>query len=127
MDGSIITPQKKQLKHILTSNTMKGKEDARNYKPGDILNATFHYSAQTPEFYVVVRNTGKTVFAEKLEKMYHAYDRYGQEGVAVPDVKKRTGEVESSRIRISEGRGYIRLNDSYTRLWDGRPVEYYGD
>ena len=106
---------------------MAKQEDARNYKPGDILNATFHYGAQIPEFYVVVRNTGKTVFAEKLGKMYHANDRYGQEGVAVPDVNKRTGEVESSRIRISDGAGYIRLNDSYTRLWDGRPVAYYGD
>lgn len=98
--------------------------DARQFKPGDILDATFHYSAQIPKFYVVTRNTGKTIYAEEIGKRTVSCDRWGQNGQVVPDPEKRTGRIESSRIRKG---GYIRLNDSYTRIWGGRPVDFYTD
>lgn len=111
---------------------MDNNSDPRNWKVGDILDATFHYSMAIPKFYIVVRNTGKTIFAEKIGRKEHSSDAWGQSGTMVPDPDKRSGKIEKRRIcSYTDSAGelvhYARFNDSYTKKWDGKPVDYYGD
>lgn len=98
--------------------------DASGFNPGDILVSVYRYSACHPDFYVVVRTTGCTIFAEKVENKIATCDRYGQSGTVVPDLDKRSGKIEVARIRKS---GMIRLAGNYTYRWSGEPVAFYGD
>lgn len=98
--------------------------DASGFQPGDILDASFRYSACFPKFYVVVKTTGRTIFAEEIGQKIVTSDAYGQSGTVVPDVSKRSGKIEVARIRKS---GMIRLDGNYTYRWDGKPVAFYGD
>lgn len=103
---------------------MDNRDNARTWKVGDILDATFHYSMAIPAFYIVVKRTDSTIWAERIGCDVKSADRWGQSGTKVPNIEKRTGEIEMHRI---SKRGTARFNDSWTRVWDGRPVEFYGD
>lgn len=99
--------------------------NAHGWKVGDIIDGTFRYSASCPEFYLVSRKSDKCVWLMSIGVVYRAYDRYGQEGVGMPNLAER-GEVKMHRI--TKG-GYVRVDGGFTtcKKWDGRPVEYYGD
>lgn len=103
---------------------MDNRDNARTWKVGDILDATFHYSMSIPAFYIVVKRTASTIWAEKIGRKVASCDRWGQSGMMVPDLDKRTGHVEMHRISKN---GTARFNDSWTKKWDGRPVDFYGD
>lgn len=100
------------------------RDQAKNWKVGDILDATFRYSMAIPAFYIVVKRTKSTIWAEEIGKTIHSADRWGQSGTMVPDPNKRTGNIEMHRISKY---GTARFNESWTRLWDGKPVDFYGD
>lgn len=100
------------------------KYDARNFKPGDILDASFQYSMKIPYFFIVTRNTGKTVFARKLGRVVKSSDSYGQSGTMVPNLADKSEKEYSGRIRKGN---YLTLDGNTAKLWDGEPVAFWGD
>lgn len=100
------------------------KYDARYFKPGDILDASFQYSMKIPYFFIVTRNTGKTVFARKLGRVVNSSDSYGQSGTMVPNLADRSEKEYSGRIRKGN---YLTLDENTAKLWDGEPVAFWGD
>lgn len=98
--------------------------DARTFKPGDILDASFHYSMKIPYFFIVTRNTGKTVFARKLGKVVKSADRWGQSGTMVPNLADRSDKEYKGRINKNN---YLSLDGNTAHVWDGHPVSFYGD
>ena len=98
--------------------------DARTFKVGDILDASFQYTMKIPEFFIVTRNTGKTVYARKLGKVVVSHDGYGQSGTMVPNLAERSEKEYVARIRKD---GSIKLEGCFAYLWDGEPVDFWGD
>lgn len=98
--------------------------DARNFKEGDVLDASFHYTAKFPYFYIVTRNTGKTVFARKLGRKIVSSDMYGQMGTMIPDENTQSDKIYSGRILKGN---YLKLDGNTAHKWDGQPVSFYGD
>lgn len=93
---------------------------ANEFKEGMVLCATWHYSMVIPQFYVVLRNTGKTIIAQEVGHMIVEHDGYGQEGRMVPDLSK-TGKKETRRI---DKWGEVRLGGALARAWNGQPVSF---
>lgn len=97
--------------------------DARTFKPGDILDASFHYSAKIPYFFIVTRVSKSSVWARRLGKVVVSHDGYGQNGYMMPNLAERGAEVMG---RIRKG-GYLKLNDCTAHVWNGKPVDFYSD
>lgn len=98
--------------------------DARTFKPGDILDASYHYSAKIPYFYIVTRVSEHSIWARPLGKIVVRSDGYGQNGEVMPDLAKKGDEVMA---RIRRG-NYIEFGRCCTaHLWDGKPVDFYTD
>ena len=109
----------------LIDYSMASKDwDARNFKEGDILEASLICTAKFPFFFVVTRNTGKTVYARKLGNKIVSSDYYGQSGTMMPDENSMSDETYSGRILKGN---YLRLDGNTAHKWDGNPVRFYGD
>lgn len=98
--------------------------DARTFKVGEIIEASFAYTARFPHFFVITRNSGKTIWAKEIGTIILSDDRYGQNGTVIPNPKRIVGKEIMGRIKKS---GYVRLNDNLACRWDGRPSCYYTD
>ena len=98
--------------------------DARTFKVGEIIEASFSYTARYPHFFVITRNSGKTIWAREIGKIVVSDDGYGQNGSVMPNPDKVIGEEIMGRIKKS---GYARLNHNLACRWDGRPSDYYTD
>lgn len=98
--------------------------DARTFKVGEIIEASFSYRARFPHFFVITRNSGKTIWAKEIGKMVVSDDGYGQNGSVVPNPDKVIGEEVMGRIKKT---GFVRLNDNLACRWDGKPSNYYTD
>ena len=98
--------------------------DARTFKVGEIIEASFSYTARYPHFFVITRNSGKTIWAREIGKIVVSDDGYGQNGSVMPNPDKVIGEEIMGRIKKS---GYARLNYNLACRWDGRPSDYYTD
>ena len=104
--------------------------DATQFTVGDILVASFQYSAKIPYFYKVVRKTKSMVFTIKLSKKNVSDDGYGQNGTCVPVVDSDPENGKIYKGRISTGRishNYLKLDGCLAKLWDGEPVDFYTD
>lgn len=98
--------------------------DARTFKVGEIIEASFSYSARFPHFFVITRNSGKTIWAKEIGKIVVSSDGYGQNGSVKPNPEVIIGEEIMGRINKS---GYAHLNGNLAYRWDGRPSDYYTD
>ena len=98
--------------------------DARTFKVGEIIEASFSYSARFPHFFVITRNSGKTIWAREIGKIVVSDDGYGQNGSVMPNPDRVVGEEIMGRIKKN---GYVRLNDNLACRWNGRPSDYYTD
>ena len=98
--------------------------NARTFKPGDILDASYHYSAKIPHFYIVTRVSEHSIWARPLGKVVVSHDGYGQNGEVMPNLAEKGKEVMR---RIRKG-GYVDFGQCCTAcLWDGNPVSFYSD
>ena len=98
--------------------------DARTFNVGEIIEASFAYTARFPHFFVITRNSGKTIWAKEIGKIVVSDDGYGQNGSVMPNQDQVIGEEIIGRIKKS---GYVRLNGNLACRWDGRPSDYYTD
>lgn len=98
--------------------------DARTFKVGEIIEASFSYTARFPHFFVITRNSGKTIWAKEIGKVVISDDGYGQNGQVMPNPARIIGEEIMGRIKKS---GYVRLNNNLAYRWDGRPSDFYTD
>lgn len=101
-----------------------GNWDASKFKVGDILDATFTYTAQIPHFYIVTRTSASSIWVKPLGKIVVSDDGYGQNGTVVPDKNRVGGNETIARIKKT---GYVSINGNTARIWDGRPVMFYTD
>lgn len=98
--------------------------DARTFKVGEIIEASFSYTARFPHFFVITRNSGKSIWAREIGKIVVSDDGYGQNGQVMPNPDQIIGDEIMGRIKKS---GYVRLNGNLAYRWDGRPSDYYTD
>lgn len=98
--------------------------DARTFKVGEIIEASFQYSARFPHFFVITRNSGKSIWAVEVGKIVVSDDGYGQNGSVMPDTTVRKGKEIMGRIGHD---GYTKLNGNYAMRWNGKPSDYYTD
>lgn len=98
--------------------------DARTFKVGEIIEASLSYTARFPHFFVITRNSGKTIWAKEIGKIVVSDDGYGQNGSVMPNPDRVIGEEIIGRIKKS---GYVRLNDNLACRWNGKPSDYYSD
>lgn len=98
--------------------------DARTFQVGEIVEASFSYSARFPHFFVITRNSGKSVWAIEVGKIVVSDDGYGQNGTVMPDTTERKDKEVMGRI---DKQGYVKLNGNLAYRWDGRPSAYYTD
>ncbi len=98
--------------------------DARTFKVGEIIEASFAYNARFPHFFVITRNSGKTIWAKEIGQIVVSDDGYGQNGSVMPNPERVIGNEIMGRIQKS---GYARLNDNLAHRWNGRPSDYYTD
>lgn len=98
--------------------------DARTFKVGEIIEASFSYTARFPHFFVITRNSGKSIWAKEIGKIVISDDGYGQNGQVVPNTARVIGEEIMGRI---DKKGYAKLNGNLACRWDGRPSDYYTD
>ena len=103
---------------------MTDSYNARDFKVGDILDGSFHYTAKIPYFYKVVRRTPAMVFAVRLGKRVVSDDGYGQNGSVMPNPTEVGEKIYKGRITKN---GYLRLDDCLCSLWDGKPVDFWSD
>ena len=99
--------------------------DATQFTVGDILDASFQYTAKIPHFYKIVRRTNAMVFATKLSQKNVSDDGYGQNGTCVPVVDSDPEHGKIYKGRISRGR--LKLDGCIAKLWNGEPVDFYTD
>lgn len=100
--------------------------NANDFCVGDIIEASFQYSARIPYFYEIVRRTAATIYCKRLRNKSISDDGYGQNGSCVPI----RNEYESDKIysgRINKKTGRLRINDCLAYLWNGEPSDYYTD
>lgn len=98
--------------------------DARTFKVGEIIEASFSYTARFPHFFVITRNSGKTIWAKEIGKIVVSDDGYGQNGQVMPNPEVIKGSEIMGRI---DNKGYAKLNGNLAYRWDGRPSDYYTD
>lgn len=98
--------------------------DARTFKVGEIIEASLSYTARFPHFFVITRNSGKSIWAREIGKIVISDDGYGQNGQVMPNPDRIIGDEIMGRIKKG---GYVRLNDNLACRWDGRPSDYYTD
>lgn len=98
--------------------------DARTFKVGEIIEASFSYGSRFPHFFVITRNSGKTIWAKEIGKKVISDDGYGQNGSVMPNPDRIIGEEIMGRIKKT---GFVRLNDNLACRWDGKPSNYYTD
>lgn len=98
--------------------------DARTFKVGEIIEASLSYTARFPHFFVITRNSGKTIWAKEIGKIVVSDDGYGQNGSVMPNPDRVIGDEIMGRIKKS---GYVRLNDNLACRWNGKPSDYYSD
>lgn len=98
--------------------------DARTFKVGEIIEASFHWSSRHPHFFVITRNSGKTIWAREIGKIVVSDDGYGQNGSVMPNPEVIIGKEIMGRINK---RGYAHLDGNLAYRWDGRPSDYYTD
>ena len=99
--------------------------DATKFGIGDILDASFVWSAKIPKFFKVTRRTASTIWAVELEYKVTRHDGYGQNGCCIPLVNKVKNPSEVYSGRISRGR--LKLDGCTAKLWDGEEVDFYTD
>lgn len=104
----------------------KDEWDARTFEVGDILDASFVYSAKIPHFFKITRRTASTIWAVELGQKITRHDGYGQNGYCVPveDEIKNNGKEVRGKINKNH---YLKLNNSTAHLWDGEEVDFYTD
>lgn len=98
--------------------------DARTFKVGEIIEASFSYTARFPHFFVITRNSGNTIWAKEIGKIVVSDDGCGQNGQVMPNPEVIKGSEIMGRIKKG---GYVRLNDNLAYRWDGRPSDFYTD
>jgi hypothetical protein len=108
---------------VIDYGTARNGWDARTFKPGDILDASFHYSMKIPYFYIVTRTSKSSIWVRKLGRVVVSHDGYGQNGYMMPDLAER-GDEEMGRI--GKG-GYLKLGGCTAHIWSGKPVDFYSD
>ena len=100
--------------------------NANDFCVGDIIEASFQYSARIPYIYEIIRRTAATIYCKRLRKESVSNDVYGQNGSCVPV----RNEYESDKVysgRINKKTGRLRINDCLAYLWNGEPSDYYTD
>ena len=100
--------------------------DATKFLVGDIIDASFQYSARIVYFYEIVRITTSTIFCKRLKNKVVDHDGYGQNGTCVPI----ENEFESEKVysgRINKKSKYVKIDGCLARLWDGTPSDFYTD
>ena len=100
--------------------------DATKFLVGDIIEASFQYSARIVYFYEITRTTPSTIFCKRLKQKVVSDDGYGQNGTCVPIENEYDGEKIYSG-RINKKSKYVRINDCLAKLWNGEPVDFYTD
>lgn len=98
--------------------------DARTFKVGEIVEASFQYTARFPHFFIITRNSGKSIWAVEIGKRVVSDDGYGQNGTVMPDTSERRGKEVMGRIGKN---GYAMLKGNLAVRWDGRPSDFYTD
>ena len=98
--------------------------DATQFDVGDILDASFQYTAKIPHFYKVVRRTPSMIECVKLKQKNVTDDGYGQNGTCVP-IENEIVNDKKYKGRISRGR--VKIDGCIAKLWDGEPVDFYTD
>ena len=102
--------------------------DANFFEVGQILDASFVYSAKIPKFFKITRRTKSTIWAVEIGQKVVSHDGYGQNGEVMPIEDKIINNKEvSGRIVQRNGKGYLKLNNSTAHVWDGEPVDFYTD
>ena len=98
-------------------------------KVGDILVYAYHYNARYPQFVRVTKTTAKSVWLEKLEKVWHTHDGYGQNGTRMPDLVSPGRPMKGCfRIKVSKkGFEWLKIDNCCAMLWDGNPEDEYTD
>lgn len=98
--------------------------DARTFKVGEIIEASFQWSSRHPHFFVITRNSGKSIWAREIGKIVISHDGYGQNGQVMPSPSQIIGKEIMGRI---DKKGYAKLNGNLAYRWDGRPSDFYTD
>ncbi len=99
--------------------------DATQFAVGDILDASFQYTAKIPYFYKIVRRTAAMIECVKLGQKVVSDDGYGQNGTCVPVEDNVLENGKKYKGRISRGR--VKLDGCLAKLWNGEPVDFYTD
>lgn len=107
-------------------NVKRDPYNASQFIVGDILEASFQYTARIPYFYEVVRRTAATIYCKRLKKKSVSDDGYGQNGSCMPIINEYDGDKIYSG-RINKRSKYVKINDCLASLWDGKPSDYYTD
>lgn len=98
--------------------------DAREFQPGDIVEASLHATGRSPHFFQIVANNGKTLQVKRMGVTTVDDDGYGQNGSVMPNPKWIESEIIKARIGKN---GYTKINGNYSHRWDGRPSMYFTD
>ena len=108
------------------SEDNRNRYNAHEFCVGDIIEASFQYSARIPQFFEIVRRTAATIYCKKLMKKSVSDDGYGQNGQCVP-VRNKYASDKIYSGRINKKSGYVRIDSCLASLWDGNPSDYYTD
>lgn len=111
----------------MISNKTTGKyrnadqEDPDTWDVGDILAGTAGWSMNLPRFYKITKRTSKQFTCVRLKGKIVSGHKNGQwTEVATDEVIP--GEEYKARITKY---GALKIDDTYVRLWDGKPL--HGD
>lgn len=112
-------------KNTELSNQNVDPYDAANFTVGDILDASFHYSAKIPKFFKVIRRTPSMIHCIALSKKNVSSDAWGQYGECVPilDSDPENGKIYRGKI-TKHG---VKIDGCSARIWSGKPVDFYTD
>lgn len=103
----------------------RDRYNAKEFKVGDILDASFQYTAKFARLYYVVRRTASSIWVVQLKTKVVNDDGYGQNGSVMP-ILELPENAKTIMGRITP-RGSVKIDDSLASLWNGKPVDFWSD
>ena len=108
------------------------------FKLGSVIEYTYSYNAQYPNFGIITKITPKSVWFKRIPKKWVSHDGYGQNGLRVPDLDAYNeygfdpNENEQGPFRIKksayDGKEFFKVSyNTFAYVWDGKPVNEYTD
>lgn len=112
-------------KLVINKDTIEKKpkrNDPLQWKVGDIVVATYHYSMTLVDFYEIIKATGKSFTFRKLKDKVVSGNSMQGTCVALPG-EYDDREEKDVTARINKY-GSVKIRDYYCSWWDGTPEHF---